>query len=525
MPSLHAVRAELAFRSYHEFVKQAFEYTGAGRELVDNWHIKYLCDLVQDVVERLVAGKQVEDIIVNVPPGSLKSTIFGKCLFPWAILRNPGFSHLGTSYSDDLAMRDSRQARDVIESPWYQQSFCNPEFQRRHGFIPGLKKDQNQKGQFETQHGGERYAAGIMGTITGKHFHLITADDPNNPKEAESEAAREKVVRVLDEILPTRFKSKESRCIIVIQQRINDKDATGYSLSKDPERKRWRHICIPAEIGDNVSPPELKDHYRDGLFFPSEFTRDFLDRQKDGMFMGPTKYAAQYLMQTAPAEGNMIKSHYFRWYTPDELPKGTANFDVDTAYGEDDQKSKAKGHSAFSVILAHVTHEQRLYLTALSRNRYDSPKWRRHLVEWVMAHGYTSESRIRIEPKANGVSQIQELRNGLEYGGQMHRLNIVPDQTKDGGKEVMVENALPKLETGAVLLPGSDHPLPGHGWTTALNVPQPDGSNALKYVPEWVPAFLQECITFPKSEYADQVDCLTQAIRNQLRVSLWDIVR
>jgi len=156
-----------------------------------------------------------------------------------------------------------------------------------------------------------------------------------------------------------------------------------------------------------------------------------------------------------------------------------------------------------------------LALTNVSRNKFDSPKWRRHLALWVMENGYNSKSRIRIEPKANGKVKNTD---GLD---ETIILNVFADLTKDGNKEVMLEDQLPKLESGRVLLPGTEGKKPG--LETPVWITYEDGSKACYYAAAWVPEFLSEVLKFPKSEYADQVDCLTQAMRNELRTKIpWD---
>lgn len=532
---LERIRAEKARRSYWEFVKEVFrqDLAASGRELVENWHLKELCDDIQDRVERLMNGLPVKGAIVNIPPGSLKSTIYGKCLFPWAILHDPTFSQMGLAYEAGLATRDAVHARRIIESDWYRRNFCSDSFEERFGFRPELAKDQNQKTEFETTKGGKRYAAGIAGRITGEHFHLITIDDANSPKKAESEADREFVHAILDGTIPTRFKSKTSRCLINIQQRVHEMDASGYLMTKDPDQELYDQLIIPAILSDNVTE-RFAEFYVDELFFPDEFPKDYLEQMEKEM--GPTKFASQFLQKVAPAEGNMIKGWMFGWYDPEEIdPKTTVNFDVDTAFGEEDVKRKKNGKLAYSVILAHTKTKWKdtefLDLLGVSRNRLISPKWRRHLVMWTAEHGYSNKSKIRIEPKANGKQQIQEIRQGIRIKTKSYTLNVLPDKTKDGSKEVMVENALVKLETGQVRLPGSEYPktcvmkVGGQVITVPLTTPititREDKSKFKMFTVPWVAVFLHECMAFPKTEFKDQVDCLTQAIRNELRTRVF----
>lgn len=535
---LLGVKAEKARRSYYEFLKLFFPLTGAGRPFVDNWHVNFLCDDLQRRMELLFMAMPVEDFVANVPPGSLKSTIYGKLPFAWACLHAPNFAHMGLSYSESLAKRDSRACKNIILSDLYQSLFNTDTMVRNRGqlrtlpitgleYDPGetwregwkieLSSDQREKANFETTTMAKRYAAGLGGTITGEHVWLITIDDPHNPKQASSEAQRTGANDVLDETLPSRFKSKTSNCTGIVMQRLHENDMSGHALAKDPERKRWFHICIPAELDDQVAPAELAANYVNGLFFPDEFPQVFLDAQKGASGMGPTKYAGQYQQTPIAAGGTVIKGYYFQFYDPDELPSTyVVDFYADTAFGKKSlQRKHEKNVTDWSVILAHTTIRGKLHLLDLTRDRLKSPAWRRRLVEWTSkcgyGHGYTKESTIRIEPKANGQVQIDEINEGILVDGELVYLNVVAahlprgDDGAELGKVARVENiALPKLETYQVLLPLGNTP---------MRITQPDGSKLDVMVAPWVPAFITECMKFPNGTHDDQVDVLEGAIR------------
>ena len=90
--------------SYYEFFNIAWKVLEPTTELIPNWHIKYLCDLLQAEVERIAEGNPKDrDIIINVPPRSLKSSITTVYLNAWAWIKYPHLKFITASYNQELA--------------------------------------------------------------------------------------------------------------------------------------------------------------------------------------------------------------------------------------------------------------------------------------------------------------------------------------------------------------------------------------------------------------------------------------
>jgi hypothetical protein len=61
-------------KSYYEFFKWSFNILEPQTRLEDTFHIKYLCDLLQSEVERIIRREvKGKDIIINIPPRTSKS--------------------------------------------------------------------------------------------------------------------------------------------------------------------------------------------------------------------------------------------------------------------------------------------------------------------------------------------------------------------------------------------------------------------------------------------------------------------
>src|SRR5215471_8297775 len=129
------LKAEQARRDFHEFVKQAWHVLEPGTPFVDGIPMQAICAHLQAITEGRLAH-----LIINVPPGHAKSLLTAVFWPAWVWIHHPHSRWLFSSNKADLAIRDSRKCRQLIESDWYQS---------RWGHLFQLRGDQNQKHRFE----------------------------------------------------------------------------------------------------------------------------------------------------------------------------------------------------------------------------------------------------------------------------------------------------------------------------------------------------------------------------------------
>lgn len=290
------VLASILKDSFYEFLKEFWD-TIVGEEFVENWHIRFLCDEAQTVMERVFANKPKEyDLVVNVAPGSTKSTIFTQALPAWAWIRMATCRGICGSYAHQVALKDSLKTRDVVQSEKYQSLF------------PGiqLREDENTKGLFTNTHMGSRLSVSVGGFVTGYHAHFHVVDDPLNPEEALSEVGLKTANRWMKTTLSSRKVDKLVTPLILVMQRLAEEDPSGQMLVK--QKAKVRHICLPGELregmDDKVSPPELKRFYIGGLFDPVRLPKSVLEEMEEEL--GAYGYAAQVLQEPIPLTGGFF---------------------------------------------------------------------------------------------------------------------------------------------------------------------------------------------------------------------------
>lgn len=310
---LRFAQRELYQRSFYEFVKAAWRHIDPA-PFKDNWHVKIICDHFQAVAEGVM-----NRLLINIPPGSAKSTI-GNVLYPaWIWTHSPEKRILSASHHHDLAIRDSKNTRILIKSRWYQ-SFWPIEIQL----------DQDAKAKFENTSRGFREAS-AFGSMTGSRGNIVILDDPHSREDADSAAKRKSAVDNFRQTLPTRINNPAEDAIIVIMQRLHLDDVSGVIL--DNAALGYDHLCIPM-IADGIDRPATrigwKDHRREGEhMFPDHFcvpdangelSADAYIAQKKAE-LGPFAFSGQYQQNPVPATDGFFRAKWFNRFKPDQLPK------------------------------------------------------------------------------------------------------------------------------------------------------------------------------------------------------------
>jgi phage terminase large subunit-like protein len=188
--------------------------------------------LLIEKLEEVISG-QIDRLMVFMPPGSAKSTYVSELLPPFWFNKFPQSSVIGCSHTGELAERFGRKVRNKI-------------LQKSDVLGYSLDESNRAASRWETTTGGEYFAAGVGGAITGRRADLALIDDPvKSREEAESETVREKTYEWYKSDLVTRLKPKAR--IILIQTRWHIDDLGG-KLIHEMEKggDQWVIINLPA---------------------------------------------------------------------------------------------------------------------------------------------------------------------------------------------------------------------------------------------------------------------------------------
>lgn len=331
---------------------------------------------IEAVAEHLeaVTRGEIKRLIINIPPRMGKSSITSVAFPAWTWAQRklsptsgPGVRFLFASYAQNLVLRDSRNTRLLIKSPWYQKNF---------GDRFRLMADQNSKTRFDNDKGGSRLSTSVGSSLTGEGGNIIVVDDPNNAKEAFSEAVIQGTIDWWDQALSTRLNDMKNGAYVVIQQRLSEEDITGHILSKD--RGEWTHLCLPMryewrrhsfsytgidEYGEEkwFNDPRGCDENGDPLVEVDEDgnrvavdaeAEEILENEREGMLLWPERFgerevrqletdmgswtaAGQLQQRPEPKGGGVIKREWWMpWESPNYPEMDMVIACLDTAYTE-----------------------------------------------------------------------------------------------------------------------------------------------------------------------------------------------
>ena len=142
----HIKKLERAEKNFLPFVRHVWP------EFISGYHHRKIAKKFEDI-----ASGKIKRLIVNMPPRHTKSEFSSYLLPAWMVGRKPNLKIIQTTHTTELAIRFGRKAKTLIDSPEYQQVFKTR-----------LREDSQAAGKWETEQGGEYYAAGVGSAITGR---------------------------------------------------------------------------------------------------------------------------------------------------------------------------------------------------------------------------------------------------------------------------------------------------------------------------------------------------------------------
>lgn len=359
-------------------------------------------------------------IIVNMPPRHTKSEFASYLLPAWLIGKNPELKIIQTTHTAELAVRFGRKVRNLMELEIYKQVF--PEVE--------LRADSKAAGRWETGQGGEYFAAGVGGAITGRGADLLIIDDPHSEQDALSETAMENAYEWYTS--GPRQRLQPGGSIVVVMTRWSLKDLTGKLIkaqASDVMSDQWDVIEFPAILPS------------DNILWPEFWKKDELLRVKASLSLA--KWNAQWQQNPTAEEGAIIKKEWWNTWEKETIPPVSYIMQsYDTAFS----KKETADYSAITTWGVFQPEEggaDNIVLMDAKRGRWDFPELKAKAME---EYEYWDPDMVLIEAKATGTPLTDELRRmGIPV------VNYTPSRGND--KHTRMHMVAPMFESGKVWAP------------------------------------------------------------------------
>jgi predicted phage terminase large subunit-like protein len=396
-----------------------------------------------------MAKGEITRLIVNMPPRHTKSEFASYLLPSWMVGRNPQLKIIQVTHTGELAIRFGRKAKHLLDSEDYHKIFDTR-----------LQEDSKAAGRWETAQGGEYFAAGVGGAITGRGADLLIIDDPHSEQDAMSPSALENAYEWYTS--GPRQRLQPGGRIILVMTRWSTKDLTGILLKNQKEVKgdQWELIEFPALMDDGEP------------MWPEYWKKEELEKAKATLPV--QKWNAQWMQAPTSEEGAIIKREWWRMWKSDKIPPLTHVIQsYDTAF----MKTETADYSAITTWGIFFPSEDKgahLLLLDAIKGRYEFPELRRRALQQFK---YWEPETVLVEAKASGLPLTYELRKM-----DIPVVNFTPSRGND--KHVRVNSVAPLFESGMIWAPDQ------------------------KFSEE----VIEECAAFPHGDYDDLVDSMTQAV-------------
>ncbi len=405
-----------------------------------------------------VANGELKRLIINMPPRHTKSE-FASYLFPaWFLGKYPEKKIIQTAHTAELAVGFGRKVRNLISNDDYQKVFKGVE----------LSSDSKAAGRWNTNKGGDYFAIGVGGAVTGKGADVLVIDDPHSEQEA---AVGQYNTDVYDKVYEwytsgPRQRLQPGGAIIIVMTRWSKRDLTGQIIKNSIQKEgagEWEVIELPAILPSGKA------------LWPGFWKQEELESLKAELPV--SKWNAQYQQNPTSEEGALIKREWWQEWDQSQMPECEAIIQSwDTAFLKTQRADYSActtwgifnwpdedGQTIPNLILLDAFKEK-LEFPDLKRAAYDK-YW-----EW-------EPDQMIIEAKAAGSPLIFELRAmGIPV------TEFTPSRGQD--KIARVNAVTDLFASGVVWCPPT----------------------------RWAEEVVEECASFPSGDHDDLVDSTTQAL-------------
>ena len=416
-------------------------------EFIEGAHHRVIAQKFNDL-----ANKKINRLIINMPPRHTKSEVASYLLPAWMVGRNPKLKIIQATHTGELAVRFGRKAKTLIDSEEYSKIFDTT-----------LREDSQAAGRWETAQGGEYFAAGVGGAITGRGADLLIIDDPHSEQDAMSLNAFENAYEWYTS--GPRQRLQPGGQIVLVMTRWSKKDLTGILLDNQKKVKgdQWEVVEFPAIMDHGTEKKPV---------WPQYWKLEELESVKATLPVG--KWNAQWMQEPTSEEGALIKREWWKKWEHEDLPDVTYVIQsYDTAF----LKKETADYSAIStwgIFYPEEGGKPNIILLDSLKDRFEFPELRREALE---QYKYWKPDMVIVEQKASGTPLTHELRQM-----DIPVMTFTPSRGND--KHVRVNSCAPLFEAGLIWAP-DEH---------------------------FAEAMIEECASFPHGDHDDLVDSMTMAI-------------
>lgn len=367
---------ELVKEKFIKFVEKMWPSFISGR------HHKRMAE----AFERVAKG-ECKRLIINMPPRHTKSEFASYLLPAWFLGKFPSKKVIQCSNTGELAVGFGRKVRNLVDSDIYHSNF--PDL--------SLQADSKAAGRWNTSKGGDYFAIGVGGTVTGKGADLLIIDDPHSEQEAAMAASNPEIYDKVYEWYTSgpRQRLQPGGSIVVVMTRWGMRDLTGQVIKAAAQRsgEEWEVIEFPAILPSNTP------------LWPEFWSMEELSALKEEL--PNSKWQAQYQQNPVGNESAIIKRDWWQWWEETDPPDCEYILQTwDTAFEKNNRADYSAG-TTWGIFTHYKDQSKNIVLLNTYKKRVEYPDLKRDVLK---EYNEYEPDGVLIEKKASGAPLIYELR-------------------------------------------------------------------------------------------------------------------
>jgi predicted phage terminase large subunit-like protein len=335
-----------------------------------------------------VANGTCKRLIINMPPRHTKSEFASYLLPAWFLGKFPHKKVIQTSHTAELAVGFGRKVRNLVDSEVYNNIFPNL----------ALQADSKAAGRWNTSKGGDYFAIGVGGAVTGKGADVLIIDDPHSEQEAAMAASNPDVYDKVFEWYTSgpRQRLQPGGAIVVVMTRWAQRDLTGQVLKSAAQRtgEEWEVIEFPAILPSGRP------------LWPQFWSLEELTALREEL--PNAKWQAQYQQNPVGNESAIVKRDWWKWWEKDDPPVCDYILQSwDTAFEKTQRADYSAGTTWGIFACEEDNFAPNIILLNTYKKRVEFPDLKRDVMREY--NEYEPDSLI-VEKKASGAPLIYDLR-------------------------------------------------------------------------------------------------------------------
>ena len=223
----HALQAAL-LRDFLSFARKAI--LGLDRtEIGDEPYLHYLAGELNRFAE-----EEIRRLIINLPPGHLKTMLGSVCMTAWLLAHQPKLKIIIVTNAETLSKTIARNIRTILQSGWFKELFAT-RVRRGHGEVS----------DFGTTDGGGVFVTSFSGRFTGRRADVIVVDDPHHIADSVEEI--EKTIERFNTVVMSRLNNRKTGRVLIVAHRVHESDLSAHLRQK----KGWKHVVLAMEATED----------------------------------------------------------------------------------------------------------------------------------------------------------------------------------------------------------------------------------------------------------------------------------